>query len=1124
MTQFAFLQPEFSEVFAAAKQAEDMAISNPRGACFYARLALETAVDWMYENDASLKSPYDTTLSALIHEGTFRRLVGAPILTKAKIIKDLGNIAAHDKKGPNNTQALGALRELFHFSYWLVRTYGRVKPDPNITFDPAAVVQTLTISASTVTQIQKLRADHDAHLKTLEEERKKTLAVEEARLKLEQDLAAAQAEIAAIKKANQAQADNHDYGEAQTRDLFIDVLLLEAGWELNPKADHEVKVFGMPNDAGEGFVDYVLWGDDGKPLAIIEAKRTKKDPQVGQQQAKLYADCLETQYNFRPIIFYTNGYEHWLWDDKSYPPRAVSGFYKKDELVLLHQRRGVKKQLEKIEIDKEIVERHYQTRAIRNIDDAFEKGNQRKALLVMATGSGKTRTVIALIDQLMRANWVKRALFLADRVALVNQSANAFKKHLPNAPIANLIKKHDKNTNDHAGARICVSTYPTMMGLIDEMQNGARVYGTGHFDLIVVDEAHRSIYKKYRAIFEYFDCLLVGLTATPKDEVDHDTYRLFEVEKGVPTDSYDLSEGVDDGYLVPPLAVDVPLKYPREGIKYEDLSEEEKEQWDALEWDEDGFIPDAVGGNDLNNWLFNIDTVDKVLEYLMVNGLKVDDGDKLGKTIVFCKNKEHAKFIVDRFNANYPHYKGLFARQIDYSVNYAQSLIDEFSIASSMPQIAVSVDMLDTGIDVPEVVNLVFFKMVRSKTKFWQMIGRGTRLCPDLFGEGQDKKHFLVFDFCENFKFFGENPEGFKGSNSKSLGELLFTRRVQLIGAGEGMEGLGAWRCGIIERLYEEVSGMTLDNFLVRQKRKTVEQFQDKANWNNLDEVVREVLIDELAGLPTAVVDNDLEAKQFDLLIFSTQLALLKQEKAFISYQKKIKEFASALENKANIPMVAKELELILAIQADDFWQDIDCLTLENIRIKLRLLAKLVDAKKRNIVYTDFEDEIGVGVVVSLPENSSGINKAQFEKKMQFFLAQHKDHIAIQKLRLNEQLTATDLQQLEDILVQVGAATREEIAAVNDKMGLGLFIRKMVGLDREAAKKAFSGFIESRNLNANQIKFIDMIINYLTQEGVMEPDALYESPFTDLNELGIGGVFDGGDAKEIIVILKNMKY
>src|SRR5438477_1103854 len=442
-----------------------------------------------------------------------------------------------------------------------------------------------------------------------------------------------------------------------------------------------------------------------------------------------------------------------MWDDVNYPPRAVQGFFKKAELELMIQRRTSRKSLASAEINSAIVERYYQTRAIRRIGEAFEKDRDRKALVVMATGAGKTRTVIALTDLLMRCNWAKRVLFLADRVALVNQAVNAFKRHLPEASPVNLVTEKDGE------GRVFVSTYPTTMGLIDETRDGQRRFGVGHFDVVIIDEAHRSVFQKYRAIFDYFDSLLVGLTATPKDEVDRNTYSLFDLENGVPTDAYSLEEAVRDGFLVPPKAVSVPLKFQREGIKYDELSEEDKDQWDALEWDAEGGVPDHVEAEAVNKWLFNKDTVDKVLEHLMTRGMTVAGGDRLGKTILFAKNQAHADFIADRFNANYPHHRGEFARVITFKTEYAQSLINSFAQKDKAPHIAISVDMLDTGIDVPEVVNLVFFKLVRSKTKFWQMVGRGTRLRPDLFGPGQDKQFFYIFDFCQNLEFFQENRQ-----------------------------------------------------------------------------------------------------------------------------------------------------------------------------------------------------------------------------------------------------------------------------------------------------------------------------------------------------------------------------
>ena len=1122
MSQFAFLKAEFPSVFEHAGKAESLTLSDPRGACFYARLALETAVVWMYEHDGTLRLPYDKALSSLIHEPTFRTLVGGALVTKARLIKDFGNRAVHDTRPISENTAIVALRELFHFAYWLVRTYAKGdKPAAGVTFSSEALPTLTQVEISTLTRLQRLADDHARQLQAREAAEAARIQTQQDREQLEAQITALRAEIAQTKHANQAIPDTHDYNEAQTRDAFIDLLLREAGWPLDQERDREFPVTGMPNNSGEGFVDYVHWGDDAKPLALTEAKRTRRDPREGQQQGKLYADCLETRYQRRPVIFYSNGYEHWLWDDADAPPRRVQGFYKKAELEWLHQRRSSRQSLSRLEIDTAIVERFYQTRAIRRLCDAFELEHLRKVLLVMATGTGKTRTVIAAIDLLMRAGWVKRVLFLADRVALVNQAVGAFKRHLSHVSPVNLVLEKDSE------GRVYVATYPTMMNLIDEMRNGVRRFGVGHFDLIVIDEAHRSVYRKYQAIFDYFDSLLIGLTATPRSEIDRDTYRLFDLEPGVPTDAYDLEQAVADGYLVPPKAISVPLKFQREGIRYDDLSEEEQAQWDALEWSEDGEIPDRIEATSLNQWLFNADTVDKVLEHLMTHGLKVDDGDRLGKTILFAKNHAHAVFIEARFNAHYPHLKGEFARVIDNRTEYAQSLIDAFSDPNKLPQIAISVDMLDTGIDIPEVVNLVFFKIVRSKTKFWQMLGRGTRLCPNLFGPGQDKEHFLVFDFCQNFEFFNQNPAPDNGVVSGSLSEKLFSTRVELIGEIDAQptpsEVQVTLRRSVAERLHQDVLGMNLDNFLVRPQRRLVEQYQEAGAWERLDRDARHALCEQLAPLPTAIQEDDLPAKQFDYLILLTQLAVLRADPAFKRYQERLIGLASQLEDLSNVPMVAAKLPLISAVQTDDYWQDIDLGTLEHLRHQLRSLIKLIEPTIRKPVYSDFEDEIGTAEEVTLADVGSGADLGRFRRKVRQFLSTHMDHITIQKVRRNEPLTALDLGELERIFVEEGVADPEDLATIRTEPGLGRFIRSLVGLDREAAKQALSSFTQGRPLSANQIEFVDLIIDYLTENGFMDPALLYQSPFTDFDDQGAAGVFSLEDAKVLVQLLKDVE-
>ncbi len=1118
---FDFLKAEWPDVYDTAAHAEAAVYPDARAACFYARRALELTMLWLYRYDAKLKLPYQDNLSALIHEPTFKQTAGATIFNKAGYINKVGNQAVHGHQLVTQFTALCAVQELFHIAYWLAHTYARgAKPAGGMKFDVAALPKTAPVPKQTAEQLQKLETELHA--------RDEKLAVLlAAKTTLDAELERLRAEIAEAKKVNTAQADTHDYSEAETRDRFIDLLLKEAGWTLGEKRDREFPVDGMPNAQGKGFVDYVLWGDDGRPLAIVEAKRAKRDPRAGQQQALLYADCLEKQFGHRPIIFYTNGYEHWMWDDANYPPRPVQGFYKKAELELLIQRRTSRKKLAEAEIDGHIVERFYQSRAIRRIAEAFETDRDRKTLIVMATGAGKTRTVIALCDLLMRCNWAKRVLFLADRVALVNQAVNAFKKHLPSASPVNLV------TEKETDGRVFVSTYPTMMGLIDESKNGQRRFGVGHFDLIIIDEAHRSVYQKYRAIFDYFDSLLVGLTATPRDEIDRDTYGLFDLEKGVPTDSYDLKDAVADGFLVPAQPVSVPLKFQRQGIKYDDLSDEEKEQWDAKEWDDEGNTPDYVEAEAVNKWLFNIDTVDKVLAHLMIRGAKVAGGDRLGKTILFAKNQAHANFIQERFDKNYPHLAGKFARTITFKTEYAQSLIDNFAQKDKAPSLAISVDMLDTGIDVPEVVNLVFFKVVRSKTKFWQMVGRGTRLCPDLFAPGENKAFFYIFDYCQNLEFFSQDVETSDGALGKSLGQRLFTTRLELIGEldrkgdepkAERLPWEVELRKEVATTLQKEVAAMNVDNFVVRPKRRLVEKYAQAEAWETLPPEAAAELTQEVSGLPSEIAAEDEDAKRFDLLMLRLQLAVLRVEPAYTRLSEQVREFAGLLEEKSSIPMVHQQMALIQDLQTDEWWQDVTVPMLETVRRRLRALVKLIEKRRRKIVYTDFEDELGGETAVELSGFASSESYERFRAKARVFLREHEDDLVIHKLRMNEALTTLDLEELERMLTENGIAKREYLdQAKTESHGLGLFVRSLVGMDREAAKKALAGFISGKALAANQIEFVNLIIEHLTDNGAMQVESLYESPFTDITPQGPDGLFSSSQVEELVAVLTSVR-
>jgi len=1108
VSNFDFVKAEWPAIHVDCVRAESYLSNDPAAACFYARRSIEQLVGHLYDV-IGLAAPYQNDLAARINDAALKAEVGNGIAQKLNLIRRVGNAAAHEGKPIQPQTALQVLRELFHvvvFAAFRYSTDPQAVPTGN-QFDPARAGKSAPLSRQELSQLAaKFKAQDEAYTKALAERDELAAAKDAEIAQLKTQIFAAQ--------AAKTKTDDHDYSEAETRRLFIDVLLAEAGWLLDQARDREYPVTGMPNN-GKGFVDYVLWGADALPLAVVEAKRTTKSPQVGQQQAKLYADCLEAEFGRRPVVFYTNGYEHWIWDDAAgYPPREIQGFYTRDELELLIQRRQTRLPLSGAAIDGAIVERYYQTRAIKAVDAAFGK-KERETLLVMATGSGKTRTVIALVDQLMKANWVKRVLFLADRTALINQAAAAFKTHLPGVTTVNLV------TEKATDGRVYVSTYPTMMNLIDDLDAGLRRFGPGYFDLVVIDEAHRSVYQKYGAIFDWFDSYLVGLTATPKDEVDHNTYRLFNLEDGVPTDVYRLDQAVDDGFLVPPFGVSVGTKFLRQGITYEDLTEEEKDEWDALDWGEDG-PPQAIDSEEFNRFLFNEDTVDKVLATLMAEGHKVAGGDRLGKTIVFAKSQAHAVFIEKRFNAQYPEYGGEFARTITHNAMDAQSLIDSFSQPDKAPHIAISVDMLDTGIDVPDVVNLVFFKVVRSKSKFWQMIGRGTRLRSDLFGPGADKQDFFVFDFCGNLEYFGQDLPGSEGSLQKSLTQRLFESRLGLV---VGLDGAGAepdLRNSTARWLHEVVAGMNLQNFLVRAHRQQVERWAWRDRWWSVSKDDATEILEHLAGLPSAVRDPDEDAKRFDLLVLRRQLAQLEGDAIAVErIRETVQAIAAALLPKKTIPSVAEQIELLDDVAGDEWWVDVTLPMLEVMRLRLRGLVRFVEKTRQNPVYTDFEDTLDAATPIDLPQVTTGMNWERFRAKATAYLKEHEDHVALQKLRRNKQLTPKDLASLSEMLIASGGDQTVDLAWVVERAGaLGPFIRSLVGLDRTAATAAFAAYLDEAKFSVDQVRFVSLIVDELTANGIMEPARLFESPYTDHAHVDV--IFPH-DVEVIVNILRNVK-
>ena len=747
------------------------------------------------------------------------------------------------------------------------------------------------------------------------------------------------------------QAHNLDISEAETRKLFIDMLLREAGWDVMEiegaikelKACVEVEVEGMPNNTGVGYADYVLFGANGKPLAVIEAKRTSVDPIVGCNQAKLYADCLEKRYGVRPVIYYTNGYKTEVIDGLGYPARNVLGFHTAEDLELLISRRG-RKEITDLKIDDKITNREYQKRAIRHVCDRLNT-YQRRSLLVMATGTGKTRVSISLTDVLFKNKWIKNVLFLADRTALVKQAARNYAKLLPSTTTCILSEDDKPDMN----ARIMFSTYQTMIKYID---SDTKDFSVGRFDLIIIDEAHRSVYGKYTAIFDYFDSLIVGLTATPREDVDKNTFDLFNMD-AEDTFAYELDEAVEDGFLVKDVGFKRGTLILREGIKYDNLSDEEKKQMEAV-WEyekakkaliDDEYRRDIDAG-ELFKYIFNIDTIDKVLQDLMSAGLKVNGGDLIGKSIIFAFNHAHAELIVKRFRELYPEYGPDFCVLIDNYVKYTQNLIDNFEVRGKMPQIAVSVDMMDTGIDVPDVLNLVFFKRVKSKIKFMQMIGRGTRLSKDIFGNGKDKECFYIFDWCSNYEFFNKNPQGVEAQGVQSITSRLFELRTDIKvelqhEKYQSQQFTKDMHDEIKEKLYSQLMQLKDNIIAVRQKWEIVDKYRNPDKWQYLSLVDAVELKSNIAPILVKSV-SDVNALRFDVLVYSVMIDFMTETGSIVKPVNKIKLLASQLQERASIPQVAAKMDTIMSVCTADFIETISVEKLEVIRKDLRDLMQFL--------------------------------------------------------------------------------------------------------------------------------------------------------------------------------------
>ena len=1102
MTNFEYLyeKKEYELFSAAAAEAEKVYASSPAMCAVGCRKALELAVKWVYSADDEIKMPYRENLQSLIHEHSFRFAVDQDTWSKLPYIVNLGNLAVHTGKNIKKSDALASLKGLFEFIQWIDYCYGRDYEERSFKEEKIPVQQVI-LDVKKIREQESLIEEKDAEIEALRRR-----------------IAAMSAAYTAEKGQHQQQREFNaeDPSEYETRKRYIDLGLKLIGWEFdgeNADVREEYPIDDMNGVPGKkGAADYVLFGKDGLPLAVIEAKRTSKDPNDGKRQAFLYADALERKFGRRPMMFTSNGFEHYFWDDQTGPQRKVSGFFSKGDLQKLMNRRAERRTLSEIPISDRITDRYYQKEAIRAVCDHVEQGI-RKNLLVMATGTGKTRTASSLTDVLSRGRHITNVLFLADRTALVKQAKYDFKNHLPDMSLCNLCEsKDDRN------ARIVFSTYPTMLNAIDNIRtkDGFPLYSPAHFDLIIIDESHRSIFKKYKVIFEYFDAVLVGLTATPKMDVDRNTYDFFEMENGVPTYVYDYDTAVEkDHVLVPYFTYEVKTKFEADGILYRDLSEEDKRRYED-DFAEDGTMPEEIPSHALNKFIFNEKTVDTVLQDLMERGIKVAGGDRIGKTIIFAQNKTHAQFIVERFDKLYPQYRGLWAQRVVYTDSYAQSIIDDFKNPQKEPHIAVSVDMLDTGIDVPECVNLVFFKKVRSKTKFWQMIGRGTRLAPELMcmdsldGEYQGKRRFLIFDYCRNFEFFEEKPNGIESRETKTLTENIFMKRIRLIKALQEAafadEVYQNYRKSLIAVCADQIHNLNTSLISVRLNLRYVEKFKTEGAFDFIGDGDEKELERYIAPL-VYMEEKDEAAKRFDNFMYRLILEDIESAPSFENTKNSLCYTAELLGQRANIPQVKEKIKIIRQILSEEFWESEDILRYESVRSDLRGLMRFLEEERsghRPVIYTKLDDPvIEAREGAQLP---SAYDFENYRRKVSRYVEENGNTLAIYKLKHNIALSPGDFNELERILTSE-LGTREDYVREYGDTPFGLMIRRIAKLDHDAAMQAFSQFINDESLNQKQIAFVHKIINHIEQNGYMENVSDLQKPPFD-KPVGFIKMFD----------------
>ena len=1112
MSNFGFLKDydQFKMFADAAIEAEKVLNTSPAMSAVGSRKAFELAVKWIYSADRTMGNPVGT-LQNLIHRPEFVGFVDGKVLRRAQALIKLGNEGVHTDSDITREMAVESLRILFSFIKWIDYTYG-TSYNPDREFDPSVIpAEHVDLDYEAIRRTESLLQQREAEIEELN--RRVTELSEK---------------YTAERERNQMEREYvpEDISEFDTRRIYIDIDLKGQGWIFDgPEANvfEEFEVDGMEGNPGQkGYADYVLFGKDGLPLAVVEAKKTCADPNKGRTQVMLYADCLERRYNRRPMMFTTNGFETYFWDDVSGPQRQVSGVFSRSDLQRLMNRRTESSDLSTIPINDEITDRYYQKEAIRAVCSEVSAGI-RKHLIVMATGTGKTRTAASIVDVLSRGGHITNVLFLADRVALVKQAKNDFSKYLVDMSLCNLC-----TNKDDLNARIVFSTYPTILNAIDRNvgSDGSPIFSPAHFDLIIVDESHRSIFRRYRAIFDYFDAHLVGLTATPKAEVDRNTYDFFGKEDGIPSYAYDYDEAVyKDHVLVPFYNYEVKTKFIEEGISYDELSDSDKERYES-DFQEDGEVPEIIPSSALNKYVFNQKTIDMVIQDLMERGIRIDGGDYIGKSIIFAQNKNHAEVILQRFNELYPQFNGTFAERVICDDSYASNTIDRFKEQyERKPQIVISVDMMDTGIDVPDCVNLVFFKIVRSKTKFWQMIGRGTRLYKEgvfvdsIDGQYVGKRRFLIFDYCGNFEFFRQNADGYESKDMGSLSQRIFENCIRIIYALQSADYIDdryqTFRSNLVELCHNQVMNLNRELTIVNLRRRYVEKYRNIEAFTCLSETDKSELMDYLAPIVSYDVEDEC-AKYFDSLMFALVAASVEEGRTS-RLQRTICDVALQLESKVTIPQVREKLPVIQEVLSDEFWIAKDIIAYERVREELRELLQFLDNDSIKPIITNLSD-----IIIGSTEGQtvdSGYDFEDYRAKVNKYIYEHQDEGPIFKINHNIPLNEEDVQEITRILTEE-LGSQDDYTREFGKEDFGVMIRKIVKLDHQAVMEAFSKFINDASLNQQQIQFIHKIIQYVENEGVMDIGDLMRSPFD--KPVGFIKMFDNRTMSDLIDTIKSI--